>query len=230
MLFLLLFLATLHAASDESNPQENVEQRVVISSPERCLAPERGYIACDKFLMLFVRPYFASAMYSTYADPDVMQYLDNGSTYESSHVNQQFLTRAKEMLSSNEAPYYWCIIGREGIYGIANVWPVEEKPGTLEVARMLTKTAQNKKFGSHIFELLFSHFSNHSWYVTSHPDNKLSQRSQENAGFVYQKTEHVEQYNGLRNFYERPSNAELEGRKKIRFTYSGKVVSLGELE
>lgn len=224
----ILVIHILHGAQDDSENDQSTKS-CVISSPEYCLAPECGYVACDKFIMLFARPSLAPALYSTYADHEVMKYLGKGNTHTPEQVDQRFLRRAQEMLNNNDAPYYWCIISREGICGVANVWPMNENPEMIEIARMLTQTSQNKKFGLRIFELLFDHFSDRSWYVTSHPNNTPSKKSQESAGFIYQKTEYVEEYNGFRNFYERPSNDEIESREKIRFTYSSKIVSLHDL-
>lgn len=88
---------------------------------------------------------------------------------------------------------------------------------------------QGRKQGRALLETMFNYLPEAAWKATAHPDNIASWKSQENAGFIFEKIEFVPKYKGLRIFQKRPSNLTLEGRTQIRFTYSGKIISLGSL-
>jgi RimJ/RimL family protein N-acetyltransferase len=225
--FLLLFL-TINILNAATNINEETREDAIIASPQRCLAPERGYIATEFFAFAFIRPDFAEAMAPAYGDPKTMQYLGNGSTRELKVVRERFSWRA-QMLSLEQNPqvYAWGVITHDGVCGVAAA--VLKGPGVFEVSRILLPFMQGRKQGRALLETMLNYLPDAAWEATAHPSNIASWKSQESAGFVFEKIEFVPEYNGPRIFQKRPSNTSLEGRTQIRFTYSGKTVSLAEL-
>lgn len=225
--FLLLFLAIgiLNAATDIN--AEDLENTVIVS-PQRCLAPERGYIANEFFAFIFIRPDFAETMASAYGDSKTMKYLGDGSTLGIEEVKRWFSWRA-QMLNLEQFPqvYSWGVITHDGVCGVTSAFLKE--PGVFEVSRILLPFMQGRKQGRDLLEMMFNYLPEAAWKATAHPSNIASLKSQESAGFVFEKIEFVPEYNGLRIFQKRPSNTSLEGRTQIRFTYSGKTVSLAKL-
>jgi hypothetical protein len=227
MKFFLLFLTITGFlnASGTTDAEMQEKQKLTVVSPERLLTPERGYIANEYFTFVYIRPDFAAAMASIFADSEIMKYMCAGETKNALTVKEE--TEWKTENQEREG-YFWAVINCDGICGVTFAY-LTETDGVLEVARIFSRTMQGKKQGRALFDTMFSYLPDASWKVTSHPKNIASWKSQESADFIYQKTEYVEDYQGDRKFYARPSNTELEGREKFRFSYSGKVCSFAEL-
>lgn len=81
-------ISTLGAATDIN---EKCQKDAVIVSPNRCLAPERGYIANEFFAFVCIRPDFAEAMAPAYGDSKTMKYLGDGSTAGIGKIREWFL-------------------------------------------------------------------------------------------------------------------------------------------
>ncbi len=88
---------------------------------------------------------------------------------------------------------------------------------------------QGRKQGRALLETMFNYLPEAAWKATAHPNNIASWKSQESAGFVFEKIEFVPRYKDFRIFQKRPSNVTLEGREEIYFTYSKRKVKLAIL-
>ncbi len=228
MKIFLLFLTTigfLNASGTIAEETTELTKLTKIVSPERWLTPERGYIANEYFAFVYIRPDFVDSIAPIFADQEIMKYLGDGKTYTALEVRRHTERKVK---NQERHGYYWAIISHEGVCGIASVFSIEGS-SRLGIARVLSSSMKGCKQGRALFETIFNYLPHTSWEVTSDPRNIASWKSQESAGFIYQKTEYVEDYQGDRKFYARPSNTELEGREKFRFSYSGKVCSFAEL-
>jgi RimJ/RimL family protein N-acetyltransferase len=228
MKIFLLFLTTigfLNASGATADETTELAKLTKIVSPERLLTPERGYIANEYFAFVYIRPDFVDSIAPIFADQEIMKYLGDGKTYTTPEVRGHTERKVK---NQERHGYYWAIISHEGVCGIASVFSIEGS-SRLGIARVLSSNMKGCKQGRALFETIFNYLPDTSWEVTSDPRNIASWKSQESSGFIYQKTEYVEDYQGDRKFYARPSNTELEGSEKFSFSYSGKVCSFAEL-
>lgn len=229
MKIFLLFLTTigfLNASGTTAEETTELTKLTKIVSPERLLTPERGYIANEYFSFVYIRPDFAPAMAPVYTEPKTMRtYFGTEETFSEHMVKQMFEQKAKKQ---EMGEYNWCIINRSALCGLIYVYATETK-GVLAPSRLLLSSIRGCKQGRALLETIFNYLPDASWYASSFLSNVASWKSQENAGFIYLTTEYAEEYKESMKFYTRPSNTELEGREKFRFSYSGKVCSFAEL-
>ncbi len=118
-ILMLFFAITVLTASQESAIQE----KEMVVSPSRCLAPERGYIASEFFAFVCIRPDFATPMAPAYGDLNTMKYMGNGSTARIEEVREWFSWRAQRLNSEqNPQVYSWGVITRDGVCGVASAF------------------------------------------------------------------------------------------------------------
>ena len=231
LLTLLAAVNFLNASNDiNANSEINNQKRSLVVSPGRPLNPERGYIPDNYFTLLFRRPDFADSLAPTYADPNLMKYLGNGGTLGLKALRDRFSKTAAMLFNEqNLKSFYWVVVTRnEGVCGVVTAFPTETE-GVLEVSFLLSNAMQGRRQSRYLLEAMFNYLSRNVWKATAHPENIASCKSLESAGFVYNKTEYVSDYNGPRNFYSRTSNAQHENKEVIYFTYSGRRVPLSVL-
>jgi RimJ/RimL family protein N-acetyltransferase len=225
--YLVLFFAIINLSAVTSDFENDIVVKKVVS-PERLIAPERGYMTSEFFACIFVRPDFAKPMASAYGDIVTMKYLGDGSTLSLKEVENRFSRRAKIINSEqNPSVYSWGVITRDGVCGVISAFFVES--GVYEVSRLLLPFMQGCKQGRALLEVMFNYLPDVAWKATAHPDNIKSWKSQESAGFVFEKKAFVEEYKGPRIFQSRPSNYTLEGRETFFLPYSNRYVSLASL-
>ena len=130
----------------------------------------------------------------------------------------------------NLESYHWCVVSRDGVCGFVEVYPTHPKTvGRLQFFRLFMPFMQGRGQGASLFEAVFGFLPDVSWEATAHPNNFPSLKTQARAGFVCKKTAFVEEYDALRRFSYRPSNNDLEGQEKVRFSYSGREVRISDL-
>ncbi|MDP3372433.1 MAG: GNAT family protein [Candidatus Paracaedibacteraceae bacterium] len=219
------------AVGNEIIPQKLiVKQQTLIVSPEPLLASERGYIAFEHFMLVPIRPSFAKGLLPIYADPETMKYFTpTAETFEFSDIQYDTLDKAKAFQQQIPNCYAWGVINENGIYGTIYARRVMCSQGksTYEVSRALQPAMQGRKQGSILLKAMFDYLPDVSWKGTVNAKNITSWKSEENAGFVFDRS--YEEKGNIMKVYKRQSNYELEGNEKIHFTYSNKTMPLIDL-
>lgn len=215
---------------DQHFSSTDQEDKVVKKpSPQPHLTPERGCILKENFALLFMREAFAYLMASSYSDPKVMKYCGNGETVNLKHIKHRFSSRAAILFNDQILKsHYWVVVTRDGICGAVTAFDTGIE-NVLEASFLLAPSMQGRKQSKYLLETMFEYLPNVSWKATAHSKNVPSYKSLESAGFICQQTKYVAAYNAIRKYYSRQSNEQIENKAMIRFTYSGKYVSLADL-
>ncbi len=209
--------------------QSEKDCKILIDSPQKSLSPERGFIAKEKFALLFVRPCFVPFLASVYGDAATMRLVGNGSTVSSDALLLRFQLRAEILFNKQDLPYYvWAVLTPLGVSGV--IAALKDAKGNFDISYILNEKVRGRSITQSLIEAIKTYIpQNASLTATAHPDNRASCKTLTNAGFKHRKTDAHPGYGALRNYYERPSQEELDGREVIYFTYSGRKVLLSVL-